>query len=455
MLKIAFDNRSGYEIPDELTEKITEYIKIALESDGIEEDIPVEISYSFVTPDEIHTLNADYREQDKETDVLSFPMFDFFVNDEIELDEDMPLILGDIIVNPLQAEKQAKEYGNSFEHEVCYLSVHSVLHLLGYDHMVPEDKAVMREKEKVIMAEAEDGEIPFKSGFVSIIGRPNVGKSTLLNRIMGEKILITSPKPQTTRNAIRCIHTEKHAQMIFIDTPGMHRPKNKLGDFMQKAAMDTLEDVDAVIYMVEPESKIGPGDQYILKMLEKINTPVILAINKIDTLPKDEILPVIALYQDYDYFSAILPLSAESGDGIPELMTLLKAALPEGPMYFPEDMIVDQTERFIVSELIREKALKLLRDEVPHGIAVEILQMKTREDKPMIDIEATIFCERKSHKGMIIGKQGAMLKKIGSQARQDIAFFMKTPINLQLWVKVREDWREKHYDLKDLGYAEE
>ena len=453
MTNITFDNRSGYILPEGIEEQIQTYIETALAIDGIESDIPVEISYSFVTPDEIHQLNADYREQDKETDVLSFPMIDFSVDDEIELDEDMPLILGDIIVNPYRAEQQAMEYGNTFEQEVCYLSVHSVLHLLGYDHMTPEDKKIMRDLEKEVLAEVAEANIPFRSGFVSIIGRPNVGKSTLINRIMGEKLLITSEKPQATRNAIRCIHTEKHAQMIFIDTPGMHRPKNKLGDFMQKAAVDTLEDVDAVLYIVEPEQKMGPGDRYILELLAKIKTPVILLINKIDTLPKEELLPVIALYQPYD-FAAIIPISAYKGDGIDAVMQLIRDVLPEGPQYFPEDMIIDQSERFIVAELIREKAMKLLRDEVPHGIAVEILKMHTREDKAMVDIEATIFCERASHKGMIIGKQGAMLKKIGSQARRDIEFFLKMPVNLQCWVKVREDWREKQYDLKDLGYSE-
>lgn len=292
----------------------------------------------------------------------------------------------------------------------------------------------------------------FKSGFISIVGRPNVGKSTLLNAIMKEKLVITSSKPQTTRNAIRCIHTEDDCQMVFIDTPGMHRPKNKLGDYMQKAAMDTLGDVDVVLYLVEPEKKLGPGDQYILEKLSKIKTPILLVLNKIDTVPKEELLETIALYQSYDFLQAILPISARDGDGIEELLTLIRKDLPEGPMFFPDDMIVDQSERFIVAELIREKILNLLRDEIPHGVAVEISMMKERPNKSILDIDATIFCEKKSHKGIIIGKQGAMLKKIGSQARRDIEFFLKTPVNLQLWVKVRADWRERNYDLKDLGY---
>lgn len=294
----------------------------------------------------------------------------------------------------------------------------------------------------------------FKSGFISIVGRPNVGKSTLLNNIMGEKLVITSAKPQTTRNAIRCIYTDEQAQMVFIDTPGMHRPKNRLGDYMQKAAENTVSDVDVVLYLVEPETKIGPGDQYILEKLKASNTPVILVINKIDLLPKEDVLVTIAAYQKYDFLNAIIPISAVSGDGVKELLKLITGLLSPGPMFFPADMIIDQSERWIVQELIREKLLNLLNDEVPHGIAVEVTTMKPRKGKDIIDIEATIFCERKTHKGILIGKGGSMLTKIGTQARKDIEFFLKSQINLQLWVKVRSDWRDKNFDLKDLGYFE-
>ncbi|WKY46479.1 GTPase Era [Eubacteriaceae bacterium ES3] len=294
----------------------------------------------------------------------------------------------------------------------------------------------------------------FKSGFISVVGRPNVGKSTLLNQVMGEKLLITSDKPQTTRNAIRCIYTDDEAQMVFIDTPGMHRPKNKLGDYMQKAAENTISDVDLVLYLVEPETKIGPGDQFILDKLKELGTPVILVMNKIDCLPKEELLGSIKLYEDYDFLEAIIPISAKNGDGVDVLVSEIKKELQPGPQFFPDDMIIDQSERFIVAELIREKALNLLKDEVPHGVAVEVTSMKPRKNKDLIDIEATIFCERKTHKGIIIGKGGSMLTKIGSQARRNIEFFLKTQVNLQLWVKVRADWREKNFDLKDLGYFE-
>ncbi|MEG0074253.1 MAG: GTPase Era [Eubacterium sp.] len=294
----------------------------------------------------------------------------------------------------------------------------------------------------------------FKSGFISIIGRPNVGKSTLLNNIMGEKLVITSNKPQTTRNAIRLIHTDDDSQMIFIDTPGMHRPKNKLGDFMQKSAENTLSDVDVILFLVETDTRVGPGDQYIFDKLELIKTPIILVINKIDTVPKEELLATISAFQKYNFVDSVIPISAWTGDGVDILLKTIKSHLQPGPMFFPPDMIVDQSERFIIQELIREKLLHLLKDEVPHGVAVEVNTMKPRKGKNIIDIEATIFCEKKSHKGILIGKQGAMLKKIGSFARKDIEFFLKTPVNLQLWVKVRADWREKPFDLKDLGYFE-
>lgn len=294
----------------------------------------------------------------------------------------------------------------------------------------------------------------FKSGFISIIGRPNVGKSTLLNQILGEKMLITSNKPQTTRNAIRCIHTDEDSQMIFIDTPGIVRPKNKLGSYMLKAAEDTLSDVDVIVYMVEPDQKIGPRDQEILQTLSKIKTPVIAVINKIDTVPKEDLLAVIAQLQQYPFLKDIIPISAYKGDGVEILLSDIKKELPEGPEYFPPDMIIDQSERFIIAEIIREKILRLTGDEVPHGTAVEVTSMKARADKDIIDIDATIYCERKTHKRILIGKNGSMLKKIGTQARQNIEFFLKQPVNLQLWVKVRDNWRDRSFDLSDLGYKD-
>lgn len=294
----------------------------------------------------------------------------------------------------------------------------------------------------------------YHSGFVALIGRPNVGKSTLINQIMKEKLVITSPKPQTTRNSIRCIYSDEKSQMIFIDTPGVHKPKNKLGEYMKKTIQTTMEDVDEILYLVEPVSEIGPADEYILKILSKSTTPIILVVNKIDTIPREKLLKVLSLYKNYDYIQEIMPITAKSGEGFDELLQVIKKYLPEGPQYFPDDMIVDQSERFIVSEIIREKALQTLRDEVPHGIAVEIMKMRAADNSDRIEIEANVYCEKKSHKGIVIGKNGSMLKKIKRLAKKDIEFFLKQPVSLSLWVKVRPNWRDSSYDLKDLGYFE-
>lgn len=292
----------------------------------------------------------------------------------------------------------------------------------------------------------------FHSGFVSLIGRPNVGKSTLMNLLIGEKISIISSKPQTTRNKIQTILTTDTMQVIFVDTPGIHKSKSKLGDYMVKSAETSLNDVDIVLYLIEPYEKIKDSDKAILERLKKIETPVFLVINKIDTINKPELLKVIENYsKEYD-FAEIIPLSALKGKNQETLLENIEKYLPEGPKYFPEDMITDQPEKQIVSEIIREKALYLLQDEIPHGIAVEITSMKCRKDKDIMDIEATIYCERDSHKGIIIGKQGSMLKKIGSNARRDIQRFLGNQINLQIWIKVKKDWRDSDFLLRNFGY---
>lgn len=292
----------------------------------------------------------------------------------------------------------------------------------------------------------------FHSGFVSLIGRPNVGKSTLMNLLIGEKISIISSKPQTTRNKIQTILTTDTMQVIFVDTPGIHKSKSKLGDYMVKSAETSLNDVDIVLYLIEPYEKIKDSDKAILKRLEKVKTPVFLVINKIDTVEKPELLKVIENYSKEYNFAEIIPLSALKGKNQETLLENIEKYLPEGPKYFPEDMITDQPEKQIVSEIIREKALYLLQDEIPHGIAVEITSMKHRKDKDIMDIEATIYCERDSHKGIIIGKQGSMLKKIGSNARRDIQRFLGGQINLQIWIKVKKDWRDSDFLLKNFGY---
>ena len=292
----------------------------------------------------------------------------------------------------------------------------------------------------------------FKSGFVTIIGRPNVGKSTLLNKVLGEKIAIMSDKPQTTRNKIQCIVTKEEHQIIFIDTPGIHKPKHKLGEIMVKSATETFSEVDVVLFVVECDAVVGHGDKFIAEMIGNTKTPVILVINKIDTIKKEELFKVINVFKDLYNFSAIIPISAINGDGIEILLSEIKNILPAGPKYFPDDMITDQPEKQIVSEMIREKVLHHIEDEIPHGVAVEITSMKQRGNKQIIDIQATIICEKDSHKGIIIGKNGAMLKKIGQLSRLDIERFLGTKVFLELWVKVKNDWRNSDNMLKTLGY---
>lgn len=292
----------------------------------------------------------------------------------------------------------------------------------------------------------------FRSGFIALIGRPNVGKSTLLNSLIGEKIAIISKKPQTTRNKIQAILTNKNFQAIFIDTPGIHKPKSKLGNYMLKSAETTLNEVDIIFYLIEPFKKIKESDMLIIDKLKTIKTPVFLIINKIDTILYEDILPIIETYKNNLNFKEIIPISALKEKNISSILDIIYNYLPVGPKFFPDDMITNQPERQIVSEIIREKALIILQDEIPHGIAVQVSLMKERLNKNLLDIQATIFCEKDSHKGIIIGKNGKMLKKIGSNARFEIEKFLSTPINLQLWVKVKKDWRDNNFLLKNFGY---
>lgn len=294
----------------------------------------------------------------------------------------------------------------------------------------------------------------FKSGFVTLIGRPNVGKSTLMNHLIGQKIAITSNKPQTTRNRIQTVYTSEEGQIVFVDTPGIHKAKNKLGDYMVKVAERTLTEVDVILWLVEPSTFIGAGEQHIIEQLKKVNTPVILVINKTDTVKKPEILTFIDAYRKEMDFAEIVPVSALKGDNTDVLISCIMKYLPYGPAFYDEDTVTDQPERQIVAELIREKALRSLEDEIPHGIAVSIEKMKYRKSngRTIADIEATIVCERDSHKGIIIGKQGAMLKKIGSKARLEIEDMLECKVNLQLWVKVKKDWRDSDFLMKNFGY---
>ena len=302
----------------------------------------------------------------------------------------------------------------------------------------------------------------FKSGFVTLIGRPNVGKSTLMNNLIGQKIAITSSKPQTTRNRIQTVYTDEAGQIIFLDTPGIHKAQNKLGEYMDSVAERTLSEVDVVLWLVEPTTFIGKGEQHIAKLLETTKTPVILVVNKIDTVEKGELLPVIDKYKDIVDFKACIPVSAVTGENKEDLLKTVFDLLPEGPMYYDEDVVTDQAERQIIAELIREQTLRRLKDEVPHGVAVMVESMKEEKDtsvrhshKNIMNIEATIFCERDSHKGIIIGKKGAMLKEIGTNARHQISDLLGMKVNLNLWVKVKKDWRNSDSLMKNFGYKEE
>ena len=290
----------------------------------------------------------------------------------------------------------------------------------------------------------------YKSGFATLIGRPNVGKSTLMNRLIGQKIAITSNKPQTTRNKIQTVYTDEQGQIFFLDTPGIHKAKNKLGDYMVGVAENTLNEVDVILWLVEPTNYIGAGERHIIDKLKNTKTPVILVINKIDTVKKEQVFEYIDTYRKELDFAEIVPVSAAKGDNTEELMQCIFKYLPYGPAFYDEDTITDQPERQIVAELIREKALRSLEDEIPHGIAVAIDSMKFT--KKIVNIDATIVCERDSHKGIIIGKQGSMLKKIGTLARKEIEELLEMQVNLQLWVKVKKDWRDSDFMLKNFGY---
>ena len=293
----------------------------------------------------------------------------------------------------------------------------------------------------------------YKSGFVTLIGRPNVGKSTLMNYLIGQKIAITSNKPQTTRNRIQTVLTTEEGQIVFVDTPGIHKAKNKLGEYMVNVAERTLNEVDVVLWLVEPSTFIGAGEKHIADQLKKVKTPVVLVINKVDMVKREEVLTFIDAYRKIYDFAEIVPVSARSGENTDELVKVILQYLPYGPQFYDEDTVTDQPERQIVSELIREKALHCLNEEIPHGIAVSIDRMTAR--KKVMDIDATIICERDSHKGIIIGKQGSMLKKIGSTARFEIERLLDCKVNLQLWVKVKKDWRDSDFLIQNFGYKNE
>ncbi len=295
----------------------------------------------------------------------------------------------------------------------------------------------------------------YKSGFISIIGRPNVGKSTFLNRVIGQKIAIMSDKPQTTRNKIQGVLTLDDSQMIFIDTPGIHKPKHKLGDFMMRVAQNTLKEVDLILFMVNAEEGFGRGEEFIIDKFQTVNTPIFLVINKIDKIHPDDLLAIIESYKEKYAFKEIVPISALEGNNVERLLDQIKLYLPEGPQYYPADQVTDHPERFIIAELIREKALHLTREEIPHSLAVVLDKIERQEGKDIIHIMATVIVERDSQKGIIIGKKGSMLKEIGKRARVDIENLLGSKVFLELWVKVQKDWRNKMSQLREYGFNED
>lgn len=293
----------------------------------------------------------------------------------------------------------------------------------------------------------------FRSGFVSVIGRPNAGKSTLLNHLLGQKVLIMSDKPQTTRNRIQCILTEERGQIIFLDTPGIHKPKHKLGEFMVGAAKESMREVDLILYMVDLSAEFGPGEEYIISMLKQTKTPCVLALNKVDLLNKEQLMRKVQEFSRKADFKAIVPISAKTGENTDELLNVIFNQLSSGPLYYPEDEVTDQPERFIMAELVREKVLQLTHDEIPHSIAVVIEEVQ--EKKTLVKVRALVVVERESQKGIIIGSGGKQLKEIGRLARQDIEALLGSPVFLELWVKVKKDWRNRPDSLRNYGYGKE
>lgn len=463
----------------EKTELIQSVICKALEEEMV--TVPCEINVLFTDDAGIQEINREQRQIDTPTDVLSFPMLELNpgegLSEHVWADPGSGLTaLGDMVLNLDRMKEQAEEYGHSLRRELCYLVVHSVLHLLGYDHLDEgAEKAKMRAREEAILntlgIDREEETITVtqewekkvedkrmmeikKSGFITLCGRPNVGKSTLTNALVGEKIAIVSNKPQTTRNRILAVLNQGDSQFVFMDTPGLHKPKSRLGDYMVDIVKKSVADVDAVVLLVEPIANIGAPEQELIDRIRELDIPSVLVINKIDTVPKEDLLSVMQVYAEAHEFQAIVPLSAKKGEGVQELLQLLSEFLPEGPQLFPDDMITDQPEKQVCAEIVREKLLLLLDKEIPHGTAVEVTKFSER-DSGIIDLHVTIYCEKQSHKGIIIGKKGEMLKKVSTYARQDVERFMGTKVYLETWVKVKENWRDNANLIRNFGYRDE
>ncbi len=455
---------------------LTRVIAAALEAEKV--TIPCGVDVLLTTNEGIREINLEQRQIDAATDVLSFPMLELTPGvpptgeGEDELDPETGLCcLGDMVISVERAKEQAAEFGHSIQRELAYLAVHSVLHLLGYDHLDEgPQKARMRAREEAILEglgvtreswnedldkplepeQEEEVEIK-RCGILTICGRPNVGKSTLTNALVGEKIAIVSNKPQTTRNRICAILTRGDSQFVFMDTPGLHKAANRLGDYMVDVVKKSVADVDGVLLLVEPIPNVGGPERELIDQIKRLKVPSVLVINKIDTVEKAQLLAVMEAYSQVHDFTAILPISAKRKEGLEELLDILQTFLPEGPQLFPRDVVTDQPERQICAEIVREKLLYCLDKEIPHGTAVEVTKFSER-DSGIIDLHVTIYCEKASHKGIIIGKQGTMLKKISTMAREDVERFMGTKVYLETWVKVKENWRDNLNLIRNFGF---
>ena len=455
---------------------LTRVITAALAAEQVQ--IPCGVDVLLTTDEGIREINLEQREIDAATDVLSFPMLELTPGTppdgtgEDELDPETGLCpLGDMVISVDRAKAQAEEFGHSVQREMAYLAVHSVLHLLGYDHLDEgPQKAQMRAREEAILEEMgitrdhwnealdapldqeapEEPEVK-RCGMITLCGRPNVGKSTLTNALVGEKVAIVSNKPQTTRNRICAVLTRGENQFVFLDTPGLHKAANRLGDYMVDVVKKSVADVDAILLLVEPIPNVGGPEKELIGQIKRMKVPSVLVINKIDTVEKSQLLAVMEAYSKEHDFTAILPISAKRKEGLEELLDLAATFLPEGPQLFPRDVVTDQPERQICAEIVREKLLYCLEKEIPHGTAVEVTKFSERENG-IIDLHVTIYCEKASHKGIIIGKGGAMLKKISTLAREDVERFMGTKVYLETWVKVKENWRDNLNLIRNFGF---
>lgn len=449
-------------------------------------DAEISVDVRLVGEDTIRKLNAEYREKDSVTDVLSFPILDMM---DGKLSEKlMPydftyqnskkiLPIGDVVICPEKARKQAEEYGHSMQREMVFLAVHSFLHLLGFDHEHGRDEGIMFEKQDDIMNEiglprSSDslhvsqeehpvGEMLAHCGYCALVGRPNVGKSTLLNKISGMKLAIVSHKPQTTRNNIQAIYNRDDAQVIFVDTPGIHKPQSKLSEFMVDSSFRAAKGADVVVLMADGRfEKPASVEIRAAEMARKLKKPMILAVNKADAVSKESLLPLIANYSKIADFTDIVPISALKDDGVDELMNAIIRLLPSQPRYFPIEEVTDQSEREISSELIREQILHFTNEEIPHGTAVEIDSFEEvlkddaidSYDRSLIRIHASIICEKDSHKSILLGKNGQMIKRIGTAARENIEKMTECKVFLDLHVKVRKDWKNRQVFLDEFGY---